>query len=165
MINLAMMERRSTEQPVIRHYRLEALLPAGQCLALQYPLGVLALFEQTTEGSQMRAVQQFTPSELLVLVPMLSWYPEFTPYENLLAHFETGKLQLSDEVIGTYRRRINQALDGSGPTFEFLLRPVRNVISRTRLKLHALDLDVVSLLETGYRLRRLPAHKKCPEGQ
>jgi hypothetical protein len=162
-MNLAMQEHISEEDTAIWYFPLEALLPASQRLALSRSLGILALIEQTAEdGPQMRAVQQFTPSELSVLLPLLAWYPDFAPYEHLMAHFESGSQQISEEQLERCRNKSNRALDGRGTSFEAIMRPVRNVISRTRLKLHVFDLDIVSMLETGYKLRRRPQRGSRP---
>src|SRR5579884_4320120 len=103
-MSMEMMEEHTVceapEQPAIWSYPLEGLLAPGQRLALSPTLGVLVLIEQSAEdGPQVCGMHQFTPNELSVLLPLLSWYPDFAPYEYLLAHFESGSQQISDEQI------------------------------------------------------------------
>ena len=40
------------------------------------------------------------------------------------------------------------------------MRPVRNVLSRTRLKMRTFGIEIASILETGYVLMRLSARKQ-----
>ncbi|MEO6891597.1 MAG: hypothetical protein ABI324_21625, partial [Ktedonobacteraceae bacterium] len=44
--------------------------------------------------------------------------------------------------------------------FEQEMRPVRNVVSRTRLKLLSIGVDVISILETGYMLHPPPVRPR-----
>jgi hypothetical protein len=40
------------------------------------------------------------------------------------------------------------------------MRPVRNVLSRTRLKVRSFGIEISSILETGYVLMVLPERKQ-----
>lgn len=60
---------------------------------------------------------------------------------------------LSTEEVAAARRRLRKAEQAA--TSEDLLRPLRNLLSRTQLKLHSVGLTITSLLETGYRLMPL----------
>jgi hypothetical protein len=39
------------------------------------------------------------------------------------------------------------------------MRPVRNVLSRARLKMHSFGIDIISVHETGYMLKRMSARR------
>lgn len=148
------------EDAEILHFALEGILPAGHILALHRPLGVLVDLSCASEVPQMRASQQFTFSELCVLMPLLEAYPYYCPYEVLLACFNNSSANVTEELIEQCRKHLHHALlEGM---FEQEMRPVRNVISRTRLKLHVFGIDVISLLETGYLLRAKPARARKP---
>jgi hypothetical protein len=131
---------------------LEGLIPGH--FALDMPSGVLAHLTCEEGKPCLREVQVFTPSELTVLRPLLEQYPNYCPYEVLVASFGGST---SDVAITRARQRFYHALEKG--TVETLMRPVRNVLSRTRLKLHAFGIDIVSMLETGCMLR--PVRKRA----
>ena len=135
----------------IVHYVLSPLLPAGHTLAFNPALGTLALLIYEQEEPRLVAEQQFTPSEVCVLRPLLVSYPHHCPYEVLHASFNSSPdepvIDLTDKVVARSRKRLEMALDRG--TWEEEMRPVRNVLSRTRLKLNQMHIDVKSILETG----------------
>jgi hypothetical protein len=57
---------------------------------------------------------------------------------------------VSEKTIARARERLQEALEYG--TWDHEMRPVRNVLSRTRLKLKDFGMDVLSILETGYML-------------
>ncbi|TMD44692.1 MAG: hypothetical protein E6I93_17890 [Chloroflexi bacterium] len=142
----------------ILHYSLEELLPAGQTLALNVLLGTLSLIAYDIEMPypRMMAEQQFTLSELSLLLPLLNSHPHYCPYEVLLASF--NHRTVSDATIERCRRQLHEAqLEG---VWDQEMRPVRNVLSRTRLKMRTFGIEIASILETGYVLMRLSARKQ-----
>jgi len=142
----------------ILHYSLEELLPAGQTLALNVLLGTLSLIAYDIEMPypRMMAEQQFTLSELSLLLPLLNSHPHYCPYEVLLASF--NHRTVSDATIEGCRRQLHEAqLEG---VWDQEMRPVRNVLSRTRLKMRTFGIEIASILETGYVLMRLSARKQ-----
>jgi hypothetical protein len=141
---------RPLEQPPgeIIHFTLQNLLPAGHTLALNLALGTLSLLIYNNEGPQLVAQQQFTDSEICVLKPLLESYPHFCPYEVLLASFNSTNV--TDQEIERSRKKLQTAQEER--VWDQQMRPVRNVLSRTRLKLHAFRVDIFSILETGYVL-------------
>ena len=148
------------EEEAIRHFTLEGILPQGHLLALHRPLGILVDLSRSGEEPRMSASQQFTFSELCVLLPLLEAYPHYCPYEVLLAYFTSASESVDRERVEQCRLHLHRSLlEG---IFEQEMRPVRNVISRTRLKLHLFGVDVISLLETGYLLRKMPKRPRKP---
>ena len=142
----------------ILHYSLEELLPAGQTLALNVLLGTLSLiaYDDETPYPRMLVEQQFTSSELSLLLPLLNSHPHYCPYEVLLASFNLRVV--SDTTIERCRRQLHEAqLEG---VWDQEMRPVRNVLSRTRLKMRSFGIEIASILETGYVLMTLPARKQ-----
>jgi len=132
----------------IVHFSLKGLLPAGHMLALNLALGTLSLISNTTDGAKLTAEQQFTNSEICVLRPMLESYPHFCPYEVLLASFNSG--HVTEQAIDRCRQRLQEAQEEG--VWDQEMRPIRNVLSRTRLKMHTFGIDIFSILETGYVL-------------
>lgn len=141
----------------IIHYILSDLLPPGQVLALNRDLAVLSCFAIQTEQDpwpRLLHQEQFSPNEERVLYPLLEHYPHFCPHEALLASFYTS--QFTDAHLERYRQRLQEArLAG---TQDYEVRPVRNILSRTRQRLRTFGIEVCSILETGYMLK--PAHNK-----
>ncbi|MDQ2904266.1 MAG: hypothetical protein M3Y81_12000 [Chloroflexota bacterium] len=134
----------------INHFPLKDLLPAGHMLALNTSLGTLSQLSCDESGPRLIAEQQFTTSEVCVLLPLLKSYPHYCPYEILLASFNSGNV--TEQLIASCRQRLQDAqLNG---VWDQEMRPVRNVLSRTRLKLHTFGIDIFSILETGYVLMR-----------
>ncbi len=133
----------------VLHFSLQGALPDGHTLALYRPLGVLSYI--VTDGDQPRLVeqQQFTQSELSLLLPLLDSYPHYCPYEVLFAHFY--HTHVTDQVIARCRERLQQARDDD--TWDLEIRSMRNMLSRLRLKMRVLGMEISSLLETGYLLR------------
>ena len=102
------------------------------------------------------AEQQFTASELCVLIPLLKHHPHYCPYEVLLASFNNGNI--NEATIERSRNRLYEAqLEG---IWDQEMRPVRNVLSRARLKMRAFSIEISSILETGYVLMRLSERKR-----
>lgn len=136
-----------TEQ--ILYFCLQDALPEGHTLALNTNLGTLS-YLHTIENKwpRMLVQQQFTNSEMSLLRPLLEHYPHYCPHEVMFANFYNGTV--SEKTITRARQRLQEALDYG--TWDHEMRPVRNVLSRTRLKLKDFGLDVLSILETGYML-------------
>lgn len=132
----------------IQHFPLPGLLPEGYTFALNIPLGTLALLSHGEEGPTLWMEQQFTNSEVCVLLPLLQQYPHYCPYEVMLAHFNSRNVD--EQVIMKSRRRLQEAQEMG--VWELEMRPVRNVLSRARLKMQSFNIDIMSILETGYVL-------------
>jgi hypothetical protein len=144
----------------ILHFSLDDLLPEGHTLALNASLGTLSLIANSHDNSYpyLLAEQQFTTSEMCVLVPLLKYHPHYCPYEVLLASFYNGNI--NETNIERSRNRLYEAqLEG---IWDQEMRPVRNVLSRARLKMRAFRIEISSILETGYVLIRLPERKRLP---
>ncbi len=137
------------EETVIRHYKFDGLLQAHYHLALNKKPGILSCF--TDNGTEIRMVlqRQFSPGELSVLIPLLDAFPYYCPYETLYASFYNG--EVTEKIIEQSRRRLFKAQENG--TWEAEMRPVRNVLSRTRIKLRAFGINVTSIIETGCVLR------------
>src|SRR5204863_8672635 len=132
----------------VLHFSLQGLLPMGHTLALNTTLGTLSLLVCKQERPHMLTEQQFTTSEICVLMPLLESYPYYCPYEVLLASFSSGRV--TDTTIAKCRKRLQDAQEAG--VWDQEMRPVRNVLSRTRLKMQTFGIDIFSILETGYVL-------------
>ena len=142
----------------ILHFSLDDLLPDGHTMALNLSLGTLSLIANSRDNPYpyLLAEQQFTASELCVLIPLLKHHPHYCPYEVLLASFNNGNI--NEATIERSRNRLYEAqLEG---IWDQEMRPVRNVLSRARLKMRAFSIEISSILETGYVLMRLSERKR-----
>jgi len=140
----------------IIHFSLQGLLPSNHILALNPALGTLSRLSYNGDAPKLIAEQQFTDSEACVLKPLLESYPHFCPYEVLLASFNSGNV--TELTIARCRQRLQEAQEVG--IWDQEMRPVRNVLSRTRLKMHTFDLDILSILETGYVLMPRSRYRK-----
>lgn len=147
---------RQTDE-AISHFGLANLLPEDQILALNTRLGTLALLtnDPATSHPSLLAEQQFSSSEMSVLLPLLDSHPHYCPYEVLLASFNCGNT--TDASVERYRLRLQEAQFAG--VWDYEMRPVRNILSRTRFKLRDFGIEISSILETGYILIYLPLRK------
>lgn len=143
-------------QETILHFSLQDALPDGHMFALNTTLGTLSYLAVNDGIPRLKAQQQFTRGEMSMLLPLLESYPYFCPYEVLFASFynnETG-----EELVEQCRVHLQKAANKG--IWDQEMRPVRTLLSRTRLKARALGIDILSILETGYILRFLPKPKQ-----
>jgi hypothetical protein len=133
---------------IIRYFPLQGVLPEGQTLVLNTALGTLSLLSKGDTLPRLLIQQQFTSSELSLLLPLLEQFPHYCPYEVMFASFYNGVI--TEETIERCRVQLQEALEDG--CWDQQLRPVRNVLSRIRFKLRGFGLDIMSILETGYIL-------------
>jgi hypothetical protein len=134
---------------IIAHFPLAGLLPPGHILALHRFLGTLSHLTLVQEQPRMLGEQLFSTTEVSLLLPLLEQYPDYCPYEVLWASFHGST---SEKAIARARTRLQRAREEGDRDEE--MRPLRNMLSRARLKLQEMGLDIVSLFETGYLLTR-----------
>jgi hypothetical protein len=127
---------------IIAHFVLAGLLPPGHILALHRFLGTLSHLTLVQEQPRMLGEQLFSTTEVSLLLLLLEQYPDYCPYEVLWASFHGST---SEKAIARARE------EGD---WDEEMRPLRNMLSRVRLKLQEMGLDIVSLFETGYLLTR-----------
>jgi len=137
------------ESGQILYFDLQGTLPARHTLALSTALCTLSYLSIDDKlQPRILAQQQFTQSELSLLRPLLEYYPHYCPHEVMFANFYNGAV--TEHTIARARERLQEAVEYG--TWDHEMRPVRNVLSRARLKLKDFGMDVLSILETGYML-------------
>lgn len=137
------------EETLIQQYAFDGLLQERYYLALNKELGTLSCFTGDEKEMRMVLQRQFSPGELSVLLPLLDSFPYYCPYETLYASFYNG--EVTEKIIEQSRRRLFWAQEHG--EWEAEMRPVRNVLSRTRIKLRDFGINVTSIIETGCVLR------------
>ena len=133
---------------IIRYFTLQGALQEGQTLVLNTALGTLSLLSNGDTTPRLLIQQQFTASELSLLIPLLEQFPHYCPYEVMFASFYNGVI--TEDTIERCRIQLQEAQDDG--VWDQQMRPVRNVLSRIRFKLRGFGLDIISILETGYIL-------------
>lgn len=137
------------------YFSIEGTLPAGHTLVLNTRLGTFSYLSRGIHRPRLEIQQQFTSSELSLLRPLLELFPHYCPYEVMFASFYNGTI--SAEAVEHCRLRLYEALEEG--TWDQQLRPLRNVLSRTRIKLRPFGIEISSILETGYMLMVTPRLK------
>jgi hypothetical protein len=138
---------------LISYYPLDGLLLAGHGLAFHHGLGTLIHLRVQEGRAVVLGEQQFTEAEITLLVPLLDHYPHHCPYEVLWTSFAWNTT--AEEAVSRAHPRLQAALEQGGWGEE--MRPDRNAISRTRLKLNQIGLDVLTVFHLGYILVARPA--------
>ena len=132
------------------------LLEPGHVLTAYPSLFLLEILTVGKDGlPTIVAACQLTWQEWFVLLPVIASYPDFCPYNVLHAAF--NKACITEENIVEAQEILNSATESK--KWDAEVRPLRNVLSRARLKIQAaFHLDVYSIFETGYLLHATSAH-------
>lgn len=145
----------------------KSLLPPGHLLAVNSELGTVI---QIANGNPFPSIiheESFTSRELSLLLPLLLDYPNYCPNERMLTSFNQSTLkerEVEKTRNGLYEA-LQQDIDQPSRSWDEKLRPLRNVLSRTRLKLRPFKIDIGSILVTGYILLPLNIEKPTAKTQ
>jgi DNA-binding winged helix-turn-helix (wHTH) protein len=129
-----------------RIFTLPKLLPEGHVLVLNthpYSLSTFVLTQLSAEVHGLVAQQVLTELEMYVLVALFEAYPHYCPYEVLQA-------AITDEALSHARATVHQAVEYK--TLDHSMKPIRNLLSRCRAKLHSFGIDIRSIHAEGYIL-------------
>src|SRR5438874_9246771 len=120
------------DQPgLVLHLPLAGLLPDNQKLVINPTARTVVLFAQTSAGeADIVTVQQFSPNGMRVLIPLLKAYPNYCPYETLLA--------------ALFSLSIEEARRQSREMRNIVVRPIRRAIVSLASGLCAFGLHVQS---------------------
>lgn len=132
-----------------RIFTLPGVLPEGHVLVLNthpYSLTTFVLTQLSAEMHGLVAQEVLTELEMYVLVALLEDYPHYAPYEVLQA-------AITDEVLTHARETVHRAVEYK--TLDSSMKPVRNILSRCRAKLHTFNIDIRSIHGEGYILTAL----------
>ena len=87
-------------------------------------------------------MQQFSPNGMRVLIPLLKAYPNYCPYETLLAALFSLSLEEARRQLREMRK--------------IVLRSIRRAIGSLSTALGAFGLRVRSVRDTGYLVEAIP---------
>jgi hypothetical protein len=140
----------SQQNDKILHFSLQDSLPHGHTMALNTSFGTLSyLICDDNNIPRLVRQEQFTNTEMSVLMPLLDLFPYYCPYEALYASFYSGG-KADEASIAKARQHLEDAMIEG--VWDQEMRPVRCALSRTRLKMRSFHVDISSILSTGYIL-------------
>src|SRR5437868_14829504 len=120
------------ENEDIIHFTLNGLLPSGHTLALNITLGTLSQLFCDNDMPRLLGEQQFTTSEMYVLMPILEAHPYYCGYETLLESYPHGNVY--ETIVARCRQRLEEEKEEG--SWDQELRQARNVRARARQKRH-----------------------------
>ena len=92
---------------------------------------------------------RFSETEWVLIMPILTSYPQYCPYEVLHASFYGRRTD--DEAITQSRTLLHKARDAGPEAWDSVMKPLRNALSRARLRIEKhFQLKVTCILDTGY---------------
>lgn len=132
----------------IKHFTFPDVLPDGCVVAVHLERGTVNTM--IVEDGHPRIIGEvgLTGSELTSIIPIFESFPHYCPNEALYATYYHR--QVTEENIAASRKYLQEARENGIYDVEF--RPVRDNISRARLKLRTIGIDIGSLLSRGYIL-------------
>ncbi len=138
------------ENEKILHFSLQNSLPEAHTFALNKTFGTLSYLACDERGMpRLLRQEQFTSTEMSVLLPLLEMFPYYCPYDMLYASFYGGG-KTTEQSLKQAREHLEEAeVEG---VWEQEMRPIRCALSRTRLKIRSFGIDISSILATGYIL-------------
>src|SRR5436190_23646977 len=134
----AVLDSSRMENENILHFSLQDALPTGHSLALNIQFGTLSYLSCVDDRALLLMQEQFTSTEMSVLLPLLEAFPYYCPYEVLYASFYNGRV--TDEAVTRSRHHLDQAIEDG--LWDQEMRPIRDALSRTRLKLRHFGIDI-----------------------
>jgi len=111
-----------------------------------YSLSTFVLTQLSADVYGLVAQEVLTELEMYMLVALLEAYPHYCPYEVLQA-------AITDEVLSHARATVHRAVEHR--TLDRSMKPIRNILSRCRAKLHTFGIDIHSIHAEGYILTAL----------
>src|SRR2546430_1882291 len=114
-----------------RFFALPRVLPEGHVLVLNthaYSLSTYVLTELSVARHGLVAQEVVTEPEMYVLLALLEAYPQYCPHEVL-------QTAITDEVLSHARITVHRAIEHK--MLDRSMKPIRNILSRCRAKLHA----------------------------
>lgn len=155
-IKASLRRRMQSSGEDILHFSLQGVLPSGHLLAVNQLLGTLSYIVNEDHHPRLIMQQQFTAGEMSVLMPLLEAYPYYCPYDTLLASFQYGNV--TEATVERCREHLQEAQEEG--IWDQEMRPMRNVLSRARLKLRTFGIEISTIVETGYMLMYLPERRR-----
>ena len=124
-------------------YTLFEILPPNHFLIADTELLMITKVDDSGHIPVFLESQHFTYDEFGLIITILADYSPYCPLANLLQATKGGTLE-------EHQRALIEA-DAEGWMTQ-LMRPMRNTLSRARLKMKRFDISITSLIGLGYTL-------------
>jgi len=129
----------------IVHFPLPNLVQGSHKLILHKDRRTLSLISDGNGGPNLVQQEILSDNELRIIIPILSAFPRYCPYEVLLASV-ISRNTVESTVID-WQLRLQEA-HGKG-TWQQEIRPLRRALSSLRRKLYSFGLGISTLREKG----------------
>jgi hypothetical protein len=136
--------RKESDDSIV-HFSLPNLVQGSQKLILHKELRTLSLISDGHDGPDLVQQEILSDNELQIIVPILSVFPRYCPYEVLLASVISRSTL--ESTVTDWRIRLQEAHDKG--TWQQEIRPLRRALSSLRRKLYSFGLGVSTLREKG----------------
>jgi hypothetical protein len=138
------LHKKAYDDPIV-HFSLPNLVQGSQKLILHKELRTLSLISDGDDGPNLVQQEKLSDNELQIIVPILSVFPRYCPYEVLLASVISRTT--IEPTVTDWRFRLQEA-HGKG-TWQQEIRPLRRALSSLRRKLYSFGLGISTLREKG----------------
>ncbi len=125
-------------------------LPPGHLLAWQPAWSILIHLYADAGKPRIQGAQQFTDSEMCLLLPLLQAHPGHCSYASMLAHYHSPDGTSIEQLVAQIDAWLKEAQGTQA--WEQQMQPVRDLFVQMHSKLQALGLDIGAVLGTGYVL-------------
>jgi len=148
----AIMNVPSTESPI--QHLLRGFVPSGHVVTYNPTVRMLSYLAVEHELPRLVQEVDLTLMEERVLLPVLEAAPSYCLDERILASYTYG--ETGEEALALATRSLQDAK--SDGLWDYKMRPIRNAMSRARLKVSAMGIALPSILETGYMASYVGPH-------
>ena len=138
------LHRKETQESIVR-FSLPNLMQGSHTLILHKDLRTLSLISNTDDGPNLLQQEILSENELQIIVPILTVFPRYCPYEVLLASVISRTTM--ERTVTDWRLRLLEAHNKG--TWQQEVRPLRRGLSSLRRKLDSFGLGISTLREKG----------------
>jgi hypothetical protein len=136
------------EHEEIMHFSFASFLPDEAVFAIHPVKRTIAYLTDQGGQPRMQHIETLTAVEMCVVLPLFVNTPSYCPHEVLYASLMRGNT--AENTVMRCRKHLLEAQESG--VWDQEIRPIRNAMSRARLKLRAFGIDVRSIIDTGYLL-------------
>ncbi len=138
------LHKKEPEESIV-HFSLPNLVQGSHRLILHKELRTLSLISDGNDGPNLLQQEILSDNEFQTIVPILSVFPHYCPYEVLLASIISRTT--IESTVTNWRNRLLEAHHGG--TWQQEIRPLRRALSSLRRKLYSFGLEISTIREKG----------------
>jgi hypothetical protein len=144
------------EHDEFQHFILDRVLETDSTLSLNTKLLTVSLLCVADNGRPMMCKEiQATFTEFNMLLQILESYPHPATYDIL--HAAYNNKEVNSATILTSREFLLNAEENR--IWDAEVRPMRGSLSRLRLKMRTMNIEIASILKTGYTIMKFQKHQ------